>query len=347
MKFMTSAALAATLLLTAPSATGQFTSYDAFPEPAPTAFGISGAALPDGRLLVWNGADLFVQLEPNVDFFPRAASGYAGDPGFIALTPSGNTAILGAGFSGELYRVSTDAIEDFSQDVIIDAVPHFSGVMLTNDLLLLDIGRPDFSGADLQIANINTKSGTLRWKPVAARPAAASKAEVVVPKPPFAFSSDLAIDRGAGLVYAMDANPRELRSFAVSDLIDAFNNDMMLDWTTDGTPIGSPGDFLSGGVAGIRPDGTLIIDGAEFFGGPTAVQLVDPDTASIIDTLTPSGTTGFYSVIYNEVTDVLSIFNGGEAVSTAELENVPAAGAAGLALLTGAMLAAGIRLRRQ
>jgi len=328
------------------SASAQTTEYSRFPTAAPSAFGVTGDALPDGRLIVWNGDVVFVQAGVNEDAFNPAAEGYAGDPGFVAVSPDGTTAILGAGFAGELYRLNLGTLPDFEPSSVIDTVPHFDGIMLTNELVLLDAGRSDFSGADLLVASISAKS-TMQWVPVVTKPAA-EKADVVLEKPPFAFSSSLAINRDTGTVYVMDGNTRELRSFAASDLVAAFNGGTTLDWSTDGTPVGSAGDFYSGGVAGVRPDGTLIVGGSESFGGPTAVQLIDPDTAAIVETLTPNGTSGFYSVIYNPVTDDLTIQNIGQTFSTGELTvpndvafPLPSAGTP-VAALPGVLVAGGL-----
>src|SRR5690606_21206309 len=92
----------ALVLISAP-AFAAFQQYQNFPQPAPGVFGIVGTGLPDGRLLVWNGNELIVEVDPGLEQFDTIASGYAGDPGFIAISPDWQRLILGAGFSGNLY----------------------------------------------------------------------------------------------------------------------------------------------------------------------------------------------------------------------------------------------------
>jgi len=307
--------LGAALSLCAASATATtFYPLMQFPEPAAGAFSVTAEALADGRFLVWNGDTLFEQTSPNADAFTPVASGYAGDPGFIASTPSGGTMVLGGGFGGQIYVLDPNAIVDFTPAVQVATISHYDGLMLTDSVLLVDAGKSDFSGSELIAADLFAKSGA-QFRRVAAKPDAA-KAEVVLDKPPFSFSGTLAIDRNAGVVYVMDSNTRELRSFSVAALLDAFETGTELDWETDGTPIGAPGDFYSGGVSGIDANGNLIIDGSESFGGPTGVQIVDPATGTVLETLTPNGPSGFYSALYNSVTNAVLLFNLGEVFST-------------------------------
>jgi len=318
-----------------------------FPNPAPSAFGVTGAALPDGRLLVWNGDTVYLQFLPNADAFQPVATGYAGDPGFVAIAPNGQSAILGAGFSGDLYLVDLVAPQDFSPAAIIANEPHYSGVFLSQDLLLLDAGKPGFTGSELRILDLSGTKGA-RMVSVLAIPGVEDKS-LIVDKPPFTYSAVLGLDEDAGLVYAMSTfgAPEELRAFSVADILNAFATTTPLDWTTDGILIGAASQFNDGGVAGILPSGDLIIP------GNGSIEIVDPrldDPAQgvVVDTLDPSGVGGFYSVFYNPYTNVIVAWDGVTAYAPAgSVKAVPATGAAGLLLLSASLCALALRRRKR
>src|SRR5690606_648367 len=71
-------AFIAVALIALPAVSAEFIPYENFPSPAPGAFGVTGTALPDGRLLVWNGGTLYRQTGVDADAFDAIATGYAG-----------------------------------------------------------------------------------------------------------------------------------------------------------------------------------------------------------------------------------------------------------------------------
>jgi len=339
------------VLLASTAVAQTFTAYNNFPEPAPGSFGVAGAALPDGRLLIWNGQTVFRQFGPNVDSFQPVAAGYPGDPGFVAVSPDGTFAILGAGFNntastdlgtnGELYKLDLDTFPDFTPNSVVASQSHFDGAFLEPGLLLVDAGRLDFSGSDLITIDISGSKALLGGVVVRKPAGTALPKSVVVEKPPLSFASSVTVDNAEGVVYAMDANTRELRRFDVSDLINAHQTGTMLDWSADGTLIGSPGDYFSGGVSGIKPAGTLVIGGSEGFGLPGGIQLVDPSNGNVDATLDPTGMQDFTQVIYNEVTDTITALAGGQVF--ADVMALPGTPAAGTGVITlGALLMAGL-----
>jgi hypothetical protein len=331
----------------------EFTRYEKFPVPAAGAFGVTGLGLPNGRLLVWDGDALHLQKAVDADAFQRIAGGYAGDPGFVALSPDGATVLLGQGFGGALYRFLPNAPVSFSPAAVVGSVPHYSGVFLTESLVLLDTVRLDFSGTDLQVLDVSGAKSAPRM--VVAKPVAADgEKQVVVEKPPFSYSASVSIDRDAGMVYAMDGNTRELRAFSVAALLAAYAGAGTLDWSADGVLIGAPGQFFSGGVAGITPGGRLVVPGSAGFLQPGGIQLVnprldDPSLAAVEETLDPAGTQPFYSAIYNGYTDTITAvdgFTGDVYAPEGTLVGLPVAGPVGLTLLAAALLLAARRTRR-
>lgn len=345
-------------LLAAPNARAAngFETYEKFPRPAAGAFVVSGTSAPDGRLLLWDGNAVYRQFDLNTDYFSRLATGYPGDTAFVALAPDGHTVLLGQGFAGDIYRLDLNDPRNFSPASVVANIPgHFAGVFLTNNLVLLDVGRLDFTGSELQVIDVSGAKSTPRVGIAKGAGYFSSDAKALgVDKPLGSYSSSLAIDPVAGLVYAMDGNTRELRAFSVAALIAAYNTNTPLDWATDGTLIGSAGQFFSGGVAGVRPTGQLVIGGSAGFAQPGGVQIVDPSlanpaSASVLQTLDPAGTQEFYYVIYNAYTDVITalVFSGDAFLPENLATNVPAAGSVGLALLAAGLGVAGIRRARR
>ena len=306
-----------------------------FPQPAPGAFTVVGANLPDGRFIVWNGDSVYIQEGVGGGLFGLVATGYAGDPGFVAIAPDGQTALLGAGFSPRLYLLDTNNPADYINGSEISAPTHFTGTFLTQDLVLLDRSNDAFDGTELVIIDISSSKSAPNARMVMAGPRSNGAKDLVVDKPPFSFSSRVALDPTGTVVYAMDSNTRELRSFLAADLINAFNTMTTLDWTTDGTLIGSAGMYFSGGVSGFRPSGDLVIGGSEGFLQPGGIHFVDPMTGMITATFDPAGTQDFYDVIYNQAThEMIARAGSGQAFATVDaLAAVPAASVLALGAL--------------
>ena len=286
----------------------EFVLLESFPKAAPGAYGIVATGLPDGRLIVWNGDAIYLQsgaptyLDGWVgeESFTPIASGYAGDPGFIALAPDGHTVLLGAGFSGTLYLFDVHDAEDYIPGSEIATIGHYSALFLTQDLVLIDKPKDDYSTDELAIVDLSAP--TPAATSVMDKPAAVDLAPGE-----FAASAQLAVDAAKTTVYVMsqvyDAGfmlvSNQLKSVSVSDLIDAYYGKAVLDWNTDAVAIGADGAFNSAGPAATTSAGHLPIGG---FGG---VQLVNPSAAVVVDTYAPAGAFEYYAVAYDSYTDVV------------------------------------------
>jgi len=310
-----------------------FSVYSNFPTTA--RYNVVGTALTDGRLLIWNGGGIFVQERPNRDKFEHYASGYEGDPAFAILSPDGHTVLLGAGGYGtdpyldKIYRIDARAVQDYTPDAVAVTIPHFAATFLTESLVLIDAGAGDWMNSLLVIHDISGgKSGPV---PVVRKPPV--KGDTVVYKP--GYSAAMTVDKANGIVYVMDAASLELRSFSVAGLIQAYTTHTTLNWTSDGTLIGSPGAYFNGGVSGITQAGLLVIGGAFGWGLEGGVQLVDPATGGIQQTLDPIGNHAYTSVIYNDVTDRITVMSQGLTYLQGDVARVPAAGFLGLLTLAG------------
>ena len=319
------------LLITGLAQGQTFEEYTQFPEPAGFSYYVLGTGLPDGRLILWNGDTVFVQHGPSIDFFHPVASGYLGDPAFIALSPNGHDVILGQGFGDNLYSFDVDAPADYTSASVITTIPHYGATFLSETLLLIDAGNAGFTGSELVMLDLSATKGVAIHTVVSKdeRYEQAQEKGIIVEKPLFGWSAKLAYDEDNGLVYAMDSGQREIRIFNLTDILNAFNTNTPLDWATDGVLMGAAGDYFSGGVAGIRPDGTLIIDGSEGYLQPGGIQLVDPNLANpalavILATLDPAGTQGFHAAIYNEYSDTITaIVDGVPFGETGEVAQLP------------------------
>ncbi len=328
------------LILAAAALTMFATHADAFQRyenfPSPERYSVVGAALPDGRLLLWNGDGVYLQAWAQVDGFSLKAQGYEGDPAFLALSPSGRTALLGAGGWGadpwldRIYRFDPAAPRDFAPDAVVAVLPHYAAVFLTEDLVAIDAGAGDWMNSVIVVHDLRDEKSLPA--PVLYKPAP-PKGETVVQKP--GWSASLAVDHARDRLYAMDAASLELRAFSVTALINAYETGGTLDWAGDGVLIGAPGAFFSGGVNGVMPDGRLVISGAFGWALPGGIQIVDPDTGAVIETLDPSGVNAYTRAIYNPVTGQITAIADGLAYASGGFAKLPVAGLAGWLTLMG------------
>jgi len=271
-----------------------FTEIHYFPDLAPYSYGYQGVGLSDGRLLLWNGDSIYIQSVPRSQTLSLVASGYAGDPGFVALAADGHSVILGAGYSGALYRFDVNAPVNYTPASKICNVSHFSGLFLRDDLLLVDAGNGTRS--DLIAVGIGETSCTYA---------------VVVAKPDLSHSCNLCLAPDGHALYAMDGNTGKLQRFDALDIINAYDTKTPFPWAS-GETIGTSGDFYKLGVCGITPTGNLIIAGSEGWLLPGGIQIVDPQTGNIIDEYDPSGIAAYTSVIYNQYSHDLFAYTNGK-----------------------------------
>jgi hypothetical protein len=250
--------------------------------PAEFSFFVSPDTLRDGRFVLYDGNDVLVQSGQGVDGFSTIATGYSGDPAFIAVAPDGYRCLLGAGFGASIYLVDAEAPTD-NGAAIASIDGHFAAEFINDDLVLIDRGvivsfDPFTVEADLGILDLSIDPPTFT---------------VVVPG---GRGASAALTMNNGIVYATDGLDGELRSFSANALIDAHTNSTTVAWE-DGQLIGN---YNTGGVMAVSNLGSLIIGGfdPDIFTG--SIQFVDPLTGDLAATIDPSG--NVYS-IYNAVYD--------------------------------------------
>lgn len=276
------------------------------PANAPDSTYLVVKALPNGCLLVWNGDTVYRQRLPRADSFKAIATGYAGDPGFMAVSPDGHTVLLGAGYSGKLYLLDLEDPQPYSASAEIapagypeDASP-YSGVFLTASLFLMDSGSMTTSSpAELGIFDVQNPSGGYRR--VMQKPATLAAGDN-------SYSATVAIDAARTWVYAMSyvldsswASTTQLKRISASALVQAYGASATLNWDSDAAAIGAANAFFTTGPSDVMSNGDVLVTGT---GG---VQRVEPSTASVVGTYTPlsdplDSWRYSYSAAYNAVT---------------------------------------------
>ncbi|MGC9055099.1 MAG: immunoglobulin domain-containing protein, partial [Candidatus Hydrogenedens sp.] len=291
------------------------------PQPASGSYFVTSAPLSDGTFLIWNGNQVYKQIAPKNDNYFLIAEGYQGDPAFVAISPDEKKAILGQGYLGDIYLLDLTNPQNFTPLSIIANISHYYGIYLTSDLLLLDVTKSDFSGSEIHILPLNEKNENISHF-VLMKPKSLNK-DMVIDKPPFAYSATLAKDDT--WVYIMDGNAREIRKFSISSLVNAYNTHTTLDWNIDGIPVGTSGVYFTGGVSGISNDNLLIVAGSEGFMLPGGIQEINPSTGEIVRVWDPANNQGYYSAFYNPYSDtILAIVNNrGYLILRTEQEECP------------------------
>lgn len=264
-----------------------------YPAPAVGADLTLGAADGDGRLVFWDGDTVYHQErdEDTNDLTGRmipSGAGYIGNPSFVAIRDNDRTVLLGSGVDGVLYLIRDigDGL-DFVPGEEIAIPTHYSGALLSNRYLLLD--RVTVTGSEIVLVDLDTEPVTAAL--VLSKPAGSAPAAITVSP--------------SGRVYVMNATTRELRHFDDAAITDAYETMTTLDWSTDGIPVGTIGQFLNGGVYGVTPDNELVLGGDENAAGTGGIQWVDPNTtpATILATLDPAGSGPPYVLIYSRHLD--------------------------------------------
>ncbi|VAX38878.1 hypothetical protein MNBD_PLANCTO03-862, partial [hydrothermal vent metagenome] len=131
-------------------------SYRAFSTPpiGDGSFGVTGDALPDGRLLMVTGNSVFVEsavgsgLFDEVGVFDASQTGGAADPAFLSVSPDGSRVAVGVGFGKPVAVFDVAALGSAGSPTMLTsgsvadyfAVGHFAGAWYDNTQLALTAG---------------------------------------------------------------------------------------------------------------------------------------------------------------------------------------------------------------
>jgi len=331
-------------------AQADFERVQGFPGADPDAWGIAVQALPSGLFLVWDGNGIHRQTLVGGEDFDVIASGYVGDPSFMALSPDGHTVLLGGGYMRPLMLFDVNNPADYTSDAVLsNSISHYWGVFLTEDLVLIDKGTDDYTTDELVIVDVSEETPvaeTVMYKPAAGDLGAGE----------YAASCALAVDPARTTVYCMSniyvlpyqVVSNQMKSISVSVLINAYQSKAILDWNTDPTPIGADGQYFTLGPLAVTNNGDILC------GGTGGVNRVDPASGVILDIYNPTGGVwDYYSAAYNPVTDVvlaIAADPGDYQIDNVYAEQgtfaaLPALGWGGFAALLGLCVAVGLRRR--
>ncbi len=218
------------------------------PAPGPGSGGnVLMDTLPDGRILVLNGAAVSVETAPQSGAFAPLGivAGFAPGfgPSFIAVSPDGSRAVAGTNGEGSVVVFDTSNPAAASTFTISD----LAGEWIDDQLLAIT------SFGSLQVLNTAT-----------------SAVETIV-NIGGGFSAGVTIDAD-GNIYsgngfdsaAGGSDTGWVKAFSQADWQNAMATDTPLDFETDGTPVA---DLLTASSLGFDTSGNMFVGGGDFFGG--------------------------------------------------------------------------------
>lgn len=313
-------------------------------------FGVAGAALPDGRLLMVTGNSVFLERSVGAGAFDEVAvfdageTGGATDPAFIEVSPGGTRIAVGAGFGRPVAVFGFDALGTPDAPSVLSSgsaaayfdVGHFDAAWLDESSLALtagEFGQPAF------VSLLDTTSDPLnpQNRVVVSGIAGASSG--------VAFDGAGRLFTGNGFADGSGSDTGWIRAFESSEWMGG------ADFETGGTLIG---DVLSAASLAFDADGNLAVGGGDFgtfdagylgvihgaaiagaLGGGGPIDGGDPSQLLRLD---PRGDGfGYFGAAYNGFTGELYIADG-----TTWYATVPAPAGATV-MLGGGLLAAGRR----
>ena len=255
-----------------------YTPMPGFPEEARGSGGIAADALGDGRFVAWDGDRIFVETETDSGVFSLAAEGIIGDPGFIKVHPDGETALLGAGFNGEMYLV--DMNDPGEPGIFLNTGNNYAGAWLNTGQFLFDRAMPNDNGDAIPELAILDITGEPEVRTVVADKGM--------------WSAGVITSACGYYAYASDGMDGVTVRYEVNALREAFDTRTPLDWETEGVELGY---FNMAGPSAHTSLDTVI------FGGFGNIQFVDAETGEELGTADPASEGGhLYQAAYNRAT---------------------------------------------
>lgn len=326
------------------------TAYRSFSTPpiGGGSFGVAGAALPDGRLLMVTGLGIYLERSPGsaaydeVARLDSASVGGTTDPAFLAISPDGSRVAVGAGFTRPVAVFGVDALGAPGSPTELAPgvadyfhVPHFDAAWADDRRLALSAGN---FGSPAYVSLLDVESN----------PGAPSNSVVIDgiqgASSGVAFDRDGRLYTGNGFAYSGPSDTGWIKAFdraewdsgspasfedagtLIADVLSAGS----LEFDTFGNLAVGGGDFgeLDLGYLGILHTEAIALALAGF--GP--IDTTDPSSLNRLD---PRGDAfGYYSAAYNNATRELYVID-----TTTWHATVPAPGV--LTVLALAAAAAG------
>jgi hypothetical protein len=304
------------------------------------------AVLGDGRFILYDGDAVYIETDADSGAFTQVATGYLGDPAFIAVTPDGRRCLLGAGEVDWTGDPNNDWVWLFDADAPQNAPPvdgfgnvsdglalvttNYWAAWLNDDLVLIE----NAPGWVSQWVILDVNTGT--YQKVLNK--GGSSATLVLGcwlTHGYVFGT-IGFGDGMGTT----------RTFAIQDLIDVFEEPAY-------DPVTSPLDWASGILVGENPSfssgpSTTTDAGVLVFGGYNSeILYVDPSTGQPVESpVTIGGVPGrTVRPYYNPVTrkTLVTMVDWGSApdwsatysayISTSDFKELPAMDFFGIAVL--------------
>ncbi|MEA3364102.1 MAG: hypothetical protein U9Q79_00555 [Candidatus Hydrogenedentes bacterium] len=244
---------------------------------------------------------------------------YPGDPGFVAASTDGTTALVCAGSTGRLWLLDSSNREEPGESFgILENA--YAGEFLGGDIVLVD--RAELAEGEEGGTFFVSELGILDLSVLSTGNTTGLYTKVVQKSEEGSASAGLAVYENR--VYAADGLTGEIRSFAMNDLLAAWNSNVPLTWE-DGERVGT---FHSGGPQGVSGQGTLLIGGIDVETGESSVQFVDTEGALGGEVSIPqNGLLPVYGALYNPVTSKVLVtattFNTGPTLVKAYISDTP------------------------
>lgn len=284
---------------TSPPAESEFNLLNNFPEPAEGAYGVAADVLGNGALIVYDGEKVHIERSKETDKYTALAGEYPGDPGFVATSPDGTTALVCAGARGQLWLLDSSNHEEAGEPSgILENT--YAGEFLSNDILIVD--RAELVEAEEGDPFFVSELGIVDLSVLAQENTAGLYTKVVEKSEEGSASAGLVVYEQT--VYAADGLSGEVRSFPMNDLLAAWNSGVPLAWE-DGNQLGT---FHSGGPQAVSGQGTLLIGGIDVETGESSVQFVDTDGVVGGEVaISQNDPLPIYSAVYNPVTSKVMV----------------------------------------
>lgn len=223
-------------------------------------FGVTGDALPDGRLLMVTGNSVFLESSAGSAVFHEVAlldetrTGGSTDPAFLTVSPDGQRIAIGTGFGKPVAVFQTSALgtpnapTTLTSGTLADyfAVGHYDGTWFDNTSLALtagEFGQPSFVS---MLDTTSTPHNPLNETVVT---------NILGGSAGIAFDSAGRLYTANGFAYGTGSDTGNIRAFEPADWING------ADFESDGTLIG---DILSGNALNMDADGNLFVGGGDF-----------------------------------------------------------------------------------
>ena len=107
--------------------------------PYPTAASVTADALGDGRFILYDAnGDIWIEDAADAQTYAKVASGYTGDPGFIAVAPDGHTCLVCSGMTGLFWVFDASTLTGTALTIGSDMTNSYWGEWINDTQIIVD-----------------------------------------------------------------------------------------------------------------------------------------------------------------------------------------------------------------